>query len=50
MSTTTNAVRPPAATAQRLLEAGLPLEYATLAWNVVGSVVLITAAGNTSLP
>lgn len=44
MSTTTNAVRPPAATAQRLLERGLRLEYATLAWNVVGSVVVITAA------
>jgi divalent metal cation (Fe/Co/Zn/Cd) transporter len=44
MSTTTNAVRLPAATAQRLLERGLRLEYATLAWNVVGSVVVITAA------
>jgi len=44
MSTTTNAVRPSATTAQRLLERGLRLEYATLAWNVVGSVVVITAA------
>jgi divalent metal cation (Fe/Co/Zn/Cd) transporter len=44
MSTTADAVRPSAATAQRLLERGLRLEYATLAWNVVGSVVVITAA------
>jgi divalent metal cation (Fe/Co/Zn/Cd) transporter len=44
MSTTTNAVRPPAATAQRLLERGLRLEYATLAWNVVGSVLVLVAA------
>jgi hypothetical protein len=44
MSTTTNAVRASATTAQRLLERGLRLEYATLAWNVVGAVVVITAA------
>jgi divalent metal cation (Fe/Co/Zn/Cd) transporter len=44
MSTTTNAVGPSATTAHRLLERGLRLEYATLAWNVVGSVVVITAA------
>jgi divalent metal cation (Fe/Co/Zn/Cd) transporter len=44
MSMSTDAVRLPAATAQRLLERGLRLEYPTLAWNVVGSVVVITAA------
>jgi divalent metal cation (Fe/Co/Zn/Cd) transporter len=31
-------------TQQRLLRRGLRLEYATLAWNVVGSVVLLAAA------
>jgi divalent metal cation (Fe/Co/Zn/Cd) transporter len=31
-------------TRQRLLRRGLRLEYATLAWNVVGSVVLLAAA------
>jgi hypothetical protein len=32
------------ATQERLLRRGLRLEYATLAWNVVGSVVLLVAA------
>jgi divalent metal cation (Fe/Co/Zn/Cd) transporter len=32
------------ATAQRLLRRGLALEYATLAWNVVGTGVVIAAA------
>jgi divalent metal cation (Fe/Co/Zn/Cd) transporter len=32
------------ATAQTLLRRGLALEYATLSWNVVGTVVVITAA------
>jgi divalent metal cation (Fe/Co/Zn/Cd) transporter len=32
------------ATRDRLLRRGLRLEYATLAWNVVGSVVLLVAA------
>jgi hypothetical protein len=31
-------------TQERLLRRGLRLEYATLAWNVVGSVVLLVAA------
>jgi divalent metal cation (Fe/Co/Zn/Cd) transporter len=33
-----------AASAQTLLRRGLALEYATLGWNVVGTVVVITAA------
>jgi divalent metal cation (Fe/Co/Zn/Cd) transporter len=33
-----------ATTAQTLLRRGLALEYATLSWNVVGTVVVITAA------
>jgi hypothetical protein len=33
-----------AATRRLLLRRGLPLEYVTLAWNVVGSVLVLAAA------
>lgn len=39
-----NGTMAPAQEASRLLQRGLYLEYATLAWNVVGTVVIIAAA------
>lgn len=37
-------MQPGTATSHRLLRRGLRLEYATLAWNVVGTVVLVATA------